>query len=316
MKGVFPTLGRGILLMLMAIAAPAALARDALPQVLGPSPAKSFVKSDASSVKSRTARPDVAALLALAARHAATGSAQRFVVDLFPGLAFEAEVIRVESRPTGATLFARLTDVELGSAVFTIEAGLLTATVDFPGGSYVVSPLRQGLHQVARKSAERYPPEHAPRASFFANRGAIALAPEPSDAPVAAAIDPALADSGRLIDVMIVWTPSAETAAGGPSSMQNLAQASIDSANAAYLNSGVAHRLRLVHAQKVTYAERSNCFGGNAFDCALDDVTEDGDGYIDGVHALRDAHGADLVALFIDDGAYCGVAWLPAVPSP
>ena len=316
MKGVLLTFGRGILLMLMAIAAPAALGRDALPQVLGPSQAKSVVKSDASSVKSRTARPDVAALLALAARHAATGSAQRFVIDLFPDLALKAEVARVESRPTGATLFARLIDVELGSAVFTIEAGLLTATVDFPGGSYVVSPLRQGLHQVAQKSAERYPPEHAPRASFFANRGTVALAPQPSDAPVAAAIDPALTESGRLIDVMIVWTPSVEMSAGGPSSMQNLAQASIDSANAAYLNSGVAHRLRLVHAQKVSYAERSNCFWGNAFDCALDDVTEDGDGYLDGVHALREAHGADLVALFIDDGAFCGVAWLPTVPSP
>ena len=98
--------------------------------------------------------------------------------------------------------------------------------------------------------------------------------------------------------------------------MQNLAQASVDSANAAYLNSGVAQRLRLVHRQQVAYTERTNCAGGGtAFDCALDDVTDNGDGYMDNVHTLRDTHGADLVALLINDGAFCGLAWLPSTPS-
>ena len=98
--------------------------------------------------------------------------------------------------------------------------------------------------------------------------------------------------------------------------MQNLAQAAVDSANAAYLNSGIAQRLRLVHRQQVAYTERTNCCGGgSAFDCALDDLTDNGDGYIDNVHALRNKHGADLVALLINDSAFCGLAWLPSTPS-
>ena len=319
MKCLFRMFRCGAFAVLAVFGPSMAAAQSALPRVLGPGiePAPLSKSSDTSSVRSRTARPDLGTLLALAAQHEATQAAPRFLIDLFPGLELEAEIVSTQTRPTGATLFARLPRVELGSAVFTIEAGLLTATIDFPGGSYVVSPQRRGNHQVAEKSAFHFPAERAPRPAF-------AVIPLPN--PFAAAeadhalppdgIDQAPTDSGRLIDIMVVWTPSAQTAAGGLAAMQNLAQASIDSANAAFLNSGVAQRLRLVHHQQVTYAERTNCPGGTAFDCALDDVTDNGDGYIDNVHALRDAHGADLVALFIDDYAFCGLAWLPTVPTP
>jgi hypothetical protein len=296
---------------LVTLMSPAAMAQSPAPlRVLGASPdAKAVAKiGDGATIKARVARPDVAALDAIARYHAATRDKTRFVIDLFPGLELEAEVISAEARPDGTTLFARLTEIELGSAVFTIEGGVLTATVDFPGGSYLVTPQTDGYHQVAQKAAQLFPLERDPRTAFPVSRAANPFAP-------ADTIQLAPADSGRLIDIMVVWTPAAETAAGGLVAMQNLAQAAVDSANAAYLNSGVAQRLRLVHRQQVTYTERTNCSGGNAFDCALDDVTDNGDGYIDNVHTLRDTHGADLVALLINDGVYCGIAWLPSTPS-
>ena len=319
MNCLLRTIGCAAFVGLLALSAAPASGQAAPYRVLGPGDDTKRVakSSDASSVRSRSATPDLAALLAIAARHEATQSSPRLLIDLFPGLELEGEIVRAETRPSGATLFVRLTSVELGTAVLTIDSGHLTATVDFPGGSYVVTPKRQGRHEVAQKSALRFPIEHEPRAAFSFNRTLNPFLPEAPDRDVRGnALDPLPADSRRLIDVMIVWTPSAEAAGGGPTAMQNLAQAAVDSANAAYLNSGIAQRLRLVHRQQILYTERSNCFGGTAFDCALDDITDNGDGYMDDVHTLRDAHGADLVALFVNDSEFCGIAWLPSVPTP
>lgn len=256
-----------------------------------------MVQDARTAVRERAVRPDVAAVEGLARRHTTTGESLRFVLDLFPGLELTAQVIGAEVRSGGSTVFAKLDDVDLGSAVLTYEQGILTAVIDFPGGNYTVELAPDGSYRVAQRALQFAPPELPPRARFAAQ-----------DAPDFAEPDVPI-DSGRLIDVMIVWTPAAEAAGGGAAAMQNLAQASIDNANLTYLNSGVAQRLRLVHRQQVTYTERTTCAGGGTmFDCALDDIT---DNLITGVHALRDTHGADLVSIFINDNAFCGLAWLP-----
>jgi hypothetical protein len=260
--------------------------------------AGSSIQADATAIRTRAVRPDLGALEAMARRHVATGAASRFTLDLFPGLDLDAEVIATEVRTTGTTVFAKLVDIEFGTAMLTHEAGVLVATIDFPGGNYAVERDAGGVYHIVQKAAQFAPPEAPPRLHFAPAPAADAFA-EP-DVPV---------DSGRLIDVMIVWTPAAQTAAGGLAAMQALAQASIDNANLTYLNSGVAQRLRLVHSQQVTYTEVASCAGGSdPFDCALDAIT---DGTVAGLHALRDTHGADLVSLFINSTTYCGLAWLP-----
>jgi hypothetical protein len=248
------------------------------------------------TLRARTALPDLSLIESLARSQSAR---PRFVIDLFPGLELEAEVVSAETRAHGSTVLARLTEVELGSAIFTCEAGVLNATVDSPGGNYSITRQSNGVYQVAQLALQKLPSELPPRQA-----GSMIELPDlpESDVPV---------DSGRLIDVMVVWTPAAQTANGGAAAMQSLAQASIDNSNLTYLNSGIAQRLRLVHAQQVTYTERTNCgTQATAFDCALDDVSDNGDGFMDSVHTLRDTHGADLVSLFINDSVYCGIAWL------
>ena len=76
--------------------------------------------------------------------------------------------------------------------------------------------------------------------------------------------------------------------------------------NTAYSLSGVNVDLRLVHAAFDTYVENST----NAFDAALRDVTNDGDGKLDQAHTLRTTYSADIVVLMIDDPHLCGIAWL------
>lgn len=165
----------------------------------------------------------------------------------------------------------------------------------------------------AAAAAQPFPSEAPPR--IVRTPLAAQAQPRAADVPV---------DSGRLIDLLVVWTPAAEAAAGGAAAMQMLVEGAERNANTVYRNSGVAQRLRLVHAQQVAYAERSGPCTDPVGDgqstepilCALYDLTGTADGFIDGVHALRDAHGADLVAMLVRDTAYCGVAWLPQPPSP
>ena len=102
---------------------------------------------------------------------------------------------------------------------------------------------------------------------------------------------------------MIVYTNETATAAGAGIAAQ--IQQAVDRANLAYANSGVVPRLRLVHSAQVSYSE-----AGLTFNDHLDRLTSTSDSHMDEVHAWRNTYGADVVSLFIENGAYCGLGWL------
>lgn len=109
-------------------------------------------------------------------------------------------------------------------------------------------------------------------------------------------------DAGDAIDVLVLYTQSAKTIVGNVNSFVQLA---FESANRHYANSGMVLRLRLAHMQMFHYEESGDIGDDlNALRRASD------------VHTLRDAHGADLVHLFISGATpggggriYCGVAF-------
>ena len=128
---------------------------------------------------------------------------------------------------------------------------------------------------------------------------------------VSAAIQPLeFSDSPDLVDVMVVYTPQARVAANGQAAMEALIGLAIDNANLAYQNSAVRQRVRLVHRQEVSYQD-SGVLGTD-----LGRLQATGDGFLDDVHALRDAHGADLVVLVIAwDAEVGGRGYLLTNPS-
>ena len=75
--------------------------------------------------------------------------------------------------------------------------------------------------------------------------------------------------------------------------------------NTAYANSGVTQRLRLVYSGEIAYTE-------NPFDMQLDlrNLNGTSDGFMDGVHALRNTYRADFVALLTTGQDYCGIGYL------
>ena len=119
------------------------------------------------------------------------------------------------------------------------------------------------------------------------------------------------------IGVLVLYTAHAECRNAGQergctrttttqSSILSRINLAVAETNTAYSLSGVNVDLRLVHAAFDTYVENST----NAFDAALRDVTNDGDGKLDQAHTLRTTYSADIVVLMIDDPHLCGIAWL------
>ncbi|TVQ75198.1 MAG: hypothetical protein EA380_11425, partial [Phycisphaeraceae bacterium] len=111
-------------------------------------------------------------------------------------------------------------------------------------------------------------------------------------------------DDGSVIDVMIVYTPAAQNAAGGQNAIQSLAQSAISSTNNVYANSQIDTRLELVYLGLVNYQE------SGSISTDLSRLRGTSDGFMDEVHGIRNDVNADLVALLSVANDFCGVAYL------
>ena len=103
------------------------------------------------------------------------------------------------------------------------------------------------------------------------------------------------------MDVLVAYTPQARRAAGN---IHALIRLFMDDTNRFYANSRIRPRIRLVHSYQTEYRQEH----GMLID--LDRLTAPEDAYMDEVHARRDEHGADLVALLVADytDTECGIA--------
>lgn len=115
-----------------------------------------------------------------------------------------------------------------------------------------------------------------------------------------------------IIDVLVVWTQSAQDAAGGEAAMQTLITMAVTRSNQALTASAVQAQFRLVHSERVDYAE------SGAIDTDLSRLEGTIDGFMDNVHGLRDEFRADLVSLIANRNPVdaCGIAYLLTQLSP
>ncbi len=130
---------------------------------------------------------------------------------------------------------------------------------------------------------------------------------EPMPAPEPGSLDPRGSEVTE-IDVLVVYTAGALTAVGGnPNSMIAAMQAWENNTNNSYNNSGVEQRIRIVHLVETPYTESISNMGTD-----LSRLRNNGDGFVDEVHALRNQYGADLVHLVTRQavGGVCGIAYL------
>lgn len=221
-------------------------------------------------------------------------------LELFPEVTLFAEFERYDQSPAGMTWVGHVDGVPYSTVTLAYGGGLLTGTVAMPNRTYHVRP-------VASESPQGTEPRHL---VMEVDQSALPREAEPvevrfSPEQLAASADTPMPDSADQIDLLVLYTPLAAASAGGQAGITNLINLGVSETNTSYLNSGVDHRLRLVHAAQVPYVESSD-FSTNLTALRL------GTGGLSGVAALRDAYGADLVTLLIHPAApsACGIAFI------
>ncbi|MEJ7862325.1 MAG: Calx-beta domain-containing protein, partial [Pyrinomonadaceae bacterium] len=112
-------------------------------------------------------------------------------------------------------------------------------------------------------------------------------------------LDSPQADSGSLIDVLILYTPATRVALGGADQVFVTAQQAVAITNTAYQNSQVINRLRLAGASEVSYTETPSC------ETDLNWVTANAN-----VAQLRNQYAADFVSLLARTSDCGGMGWL------
>lgn len=114
-----------------------------------------------------------------------------------------------------------------------------------------------------------------------------------------------------VIDVLWVYTPAALEYMGSAEEVLLQCQIAVDKANEAFINSSIPSMadpfsVRIVGLHATDYIEHGGDYLGH--------ITIPGDGYMDEVHAIRDAKAADIVVLITVEG-YCGLAYVaPSSP--
>ncbi len=112
-------------------------------------------------------------------------------------------------------------------------------------------------------------------------------------------------DAITIVDVLIVYTAASVRAIGGAAAMDSYISLAIAQTNQAYTASGAKQQLRLVHSEEVAYTESAD------LNLDLGALRTNGDGTLDDVHLLRDAYGADIVSLWVEDGGSgCGLGFV------
>ncbi|MBI4658559.1 MAG: hypothetical protein HY735_06870 [Verrucomicrobia bacterium] len=109
---------------------------------------------------------------------------------------------------------------------------------------------------------------------------------------------------------MVVYTAEARTGAGGAEAIHSLIQLAVAEANTVYQNSQVNVRLSLVYRGEIEYTE----FANNSTN--LNRLQARTDGFMDEVHSIREANGADLVCLVTEhsDPGNSGLAFTMSQP--
>lgn len=236
--------------------------------------------------------------------------ALRIRLPLFDDVHLLAEFQRTEAGRHGTAWIGAIEGVPFSQVVLAVVAGEMTGSIVMPGRSFDVQPAGGGAHLV-REIEDRLrlgdgvvqagEPAAEERAAGFTTSSGEVLPPRGVQAAN---------DNPGFIDVLVVYTSEVKARRGGEASTLSMIDAAVAEANQACQNSQISPRLRLVGTAEVDYA------GSGDLSADLAAIRSTTDGKMDGIHALRDGLGADLVSLVVEtDPKYCGIAYLITNPS-
>lgn len=255
------------------------------------------------AIRGRAGEVHLARVVAAPGRLLSRGNALTF--DVAPELRVTAVGEDVRSRAANDVSWAGPLQGAPGWVQMVVMDGDVTATVTVGETRYSVEPLGGGLHAVSKLEESLLPPEHSPENPSGALTTDIGRALNEAIGGVQAARAPSSGGTGGIqavstINVMVVYTASAASAAGNIASRIQLA---VDETNQGYANSGINISMNRVHTAQVTYSE-----SGRSFSTHVSNLRGTTDGQMDNVHTLRNTYGADVVVLVVNDSEACGIA--------
>ncbi|MBF0170348.1 MAG: hypothetical protein HQK87_04555 [Nitrospinae bacterium] len=242
------------------------------------------------------------------------------LLNFFDDAPFYVRIDAVEETPSGKGTIRRgvIEGRPESEVTLVTEEGVTIGNLrDGEGRTFQILLDPSGTPVVRQIDESRFPPEIPPIPIFNPAEEPPLPAPSWDDTvdPLLTRDTPdlsgALVDDGSIVDVLVLYTPSARAAVGGPVAMKNKINLAVTETNTGYANSGVVQRVRLVHSQEVSYNEA----GSNGMSDALGRLANAADGYMDIAHTLRTSYAADMVVLLINNNQNCGYGYLMATES-
>ena len=224
-------------------------------------------------------------------------AARSVTLNLFDDVTFIADADNVERTVRGITWVGHLRGIENSQVILVINDDVVVGNISMPAASRYHIRYVGGAHEVQEIDQSKFPvDEHS-----------VPTAPKPSMPKSGETNEPkAQADDGSVIDVMVIYSTTTRIAAGGTTPMRAEIDLGIAETNQSYFKSNVVQRVRLVHADEMSYNETG------VLDDALECITDRTDGCLDSIHAARDLYAADLVSLWVEKGDACGIGWWDA----
>jgi peptidyl-Asp metalloendopeptidase len=209
--------------------------------------------------------------------------------------------------------------------------GQMAGTIEHKGHFYSIRHLGDRIYAIVEMNEQRMPPEHAamppmmlvssdpnkrddplvqqgdasilrPMTFGMRRRSAQPLDAEKRKQQSNSGIQKTNAPRGDIVvDVIVAFT---EKAANNYADIKReLVELAIEEANGSFRMSNLGRvKLRLVHAYQTDYVEE-----GAHFDHVWR-FADNGDGYMEEIHGLRDKYRADVAILIVDDPKGCGLA--------
>ena len=215
-------------------------------------------------------------------------------------------------RADGRQVLTGRTQPGAGRAYLVIDDQSVTGVIRIGATHYDLRPHAGGIliSEISERSYRKEAPPSPAARPRPRRASAVKAAPAGAGAAAAALKAAAALAAAPIHDVLVLYTQDVEARLGGAAGAASRIALAIAMANDVYEQGGMAQRLRLAHAARVTYAETGD-IGRD-----LDRLQGTNDGSLDEIHPLRDRHAADLVVLLVANGGnFCGKANLAVISS-
>ncbi|PKO12062.1 MAG: hypothetical protein CVU39_25935 [Chloroflexi bacterium HGW-Chloroflexi-10] len=225
-----------------------------------------------------------------------TPQESRLLLNLFEDLTLTAVLDRLEAGYEGGFIWqGHLEGVEMSEVLLAANQGILAGKIAWPGSVYTIR-YSGSEHEIAQidqvalgSGLEPIPVDSAPLTTAESETPADASAKASGYRPI--------------VDLMVVYTADARSAAGGTTAMHNEIQMMVAEGNMAYANSDVNQRFQLVYMGEVAYTETNNA------SLDLGRLRTPDDGFLDEALTWRNTYHADTVSMITQTGG-CGLGYV------